>query len=78
MEYGQEKLFLSETKSFKLHPKMIQKSAKLSQDDAYVAKDNFDDGSSELFLKFLEFQTGCNVDICHVNELYIAQRVPYS
>lgn len=73
MEQGQKKFFFSETKSFKLHPKLVKKSTKLSEGDAYVAKDTFDDRSSKLFLKFLEVQTGCKVDVCHVNELFIAQ-----
>lgn len=56
---------------------MIKKSAKLSEGDACVAKDNFDDDSNELFLQFLEVQTGCKVDVCHVNELFIAKGSTY-
>lgn len=45
---------------------------KLSEGDAYVAKDNFYDGSNELFLQLLEVQTGCKVKVCHVN-VFIAK-----
>lgn len=60
----------SKTKSFKLHPKIIQRSAKLSKEQSYVVKRNFDVGFNEL-LQFLEVQTVCKVNTCHVNELVI-------
>lgn len=35
---------------------MSQNLAKISEGEAYVAKDNFDDGLNELLLQFLEVQ----------------------